>query len=455
VIQQKQLNRELLMAIIQKLNLFSWTNFHNDSQNLGDLERLKLVIETMPDEKLMQTLHFLRANGRNDHPIEAVWNSILAGIVFDHVSIQSLRRELNRNAQLRELCGLNPLLGNRAVPSKSAYNRFISNLLRYEPLIRNMFDDLVAELQRLCPGFGINLAGDGKAIQSFGKPCKKQDGDQRRDEDADWGVKKYCGIGQDGKAWEKIKSWFGFRLHLIADADVELPVAYKITKASVGEQPMMRDMINELAITHPELINHCEHALFDKGYDSTDNICQLWDKYKIKPIIDIRNCWPDQETKLLKNTKIKNITYNYQGTVFCHCPETGEVREMTYNGFENRRNTLKYTCPALAKGIQCKGAEQCSQYLKSVRIPLDEDRRIFTPVARSSYKWETLYDKRTSIERINSRIDGSFGFERHYIRGLQKMTIRCGLALCIMLAIAVGRLRQNRPDLVRSIVKTA
>ena len=99
------------MAIIQKLNLFSWTNFHNDSQNLGDLERLKLVIETMPDEKLMQTLHFLRANGRNDHPIEAVWNSILAGIVFDHVSIQSLRRELNRNAQLRELCGFNPLLG--------------------------------------------------------------------------------------------------------------------------------------------------------------------------------------------------------------------------------------------------------------------------------------------------------------------------------------------------------
>jgi len=44
------------MAIIQKLNLFSWTIFHNDSQNLGDLERLKLVIETMPDEKLMRIL---------------------------------------------------------------------------------------------------------------------------------------------------------------------------------------------------------------------------------------------------------------------------------------------------------------------------------------------------------------------------------------------------------------
>ena len=92
-------------------------------------------------------------------------------------------------------------------------------------------------------------------------------------------------------------------------------------------------------------------------------------------------------------------------------------------------------------------------FKKSIRIPLKEDHRIFTPVARSSHKWETLYDKRTSVERVNSRIDVSFGFERHYIRGLSKMRLRCGLALSVMLAIAVGRLRQNRLELMRSLVK--
>ena len=106
-------------------------------------------------------------------------------------------------------------------------------------------------------------------------------------------------------------------------------------------------------------------------------------------------------------------------------------------------------------GIDCKGASQCPIYKKSIRIPLEEDRRIFTPVARSSYKWKALYDKRTSVERVNSRIDVSFGFERHYIRGLQKMKLRCGLALSVMLAIAVGRLRQKQPDLMRSLVKSA
>lgn len=444
------------MAIIQHRQLFSWKDFQNDLQTLGDLERFKLVIETIPDVKLMQTLQTLRANGRNDHPIEAMWNSILAGIVFEHASIESMCRELSRNAQLREMCGFNPLMGVKAVPSKSAYNRFLSSLVMQESLVREMFDCLVKELMVIFPEFGINLAGDGKAIHSHGKPSKKEDGDKRREEDADWGVKKYQGVDERGKAWEKIKSWFGFRVHLVVDADAELPVGYAVTKASISEQPMMTELFAELKKTHPDIIERCDHAMFDKGYDSKDRICELWDEYGIKPIVDIRNMWRDGETtKLLKNENIKNVTYDYKGTVFCHCPNTGELRSMSHGGFEEGRESLKYICPALAYGIKCKGASKCPIYNKSIRIPLEEDRRIFTPVARSSYKWKALYDKRTSVERVNSRIDVSFGFERHYIRGLKKMKLRCGLALTVMLAIAVGRLRQNQPKLMRSLVKAA
>ena len=35
------------------------------------------------------------------------------------------------------------------------------------------------------------------------------------------------------------------------------------------------------------------------------------------------------------------------------------------------------------------------------------------------------------------------------------MRLRCGLALSVMLAIAVGRLRQKQPELMRSLVKAA
>ena len=416
----------------------------------------------MPDQKLIQILRTLRSNGRNEHPVEAMWNSILAGVVFEHVSIESLRRELRRNAQFREMCGFNPLAGVNAVPSKSAYSRFLSSLLNRESQVREMFDTLVKELMILFPKFGTNLAGDGKAIHSFGKPLKKKvngnqlGDDRRRDEDADWGTKRYNGVNADGKAWEKIKSWFGFRLHLVVDADAELPVAYEITKASPSEQPIMTQLFADLKKAHPELLERCDHAIFDKGYDSTDRICDLWDLYGIKAIVDIKNMWKDGEkTRLSKNKKIKNITYDYKGTVFCHCPKTGEIRPMSFGGFEAKREALKYICPALALGVECKGSAKCPLFKKSIRIPLKEDRRIFTPVARSSYKWKTLYDKRTSVERVNSRIDVSFGFERHYIRGLNKMKLRCGLALSVMLAIAVGRLRQNKPELMRSLVKAA
>ena len=67
------------MAIItRQQKIFNW----DEVEKLGDLQRLKLVVEYMPDERLMQ--HFKREcfRGRDDYPVRAMWNSILAGIVY-------------------------------------------------------------------------------------------------------------------------------------------------------------------------------------------------------------------------------------------------------------------------------------------------------------------------------------------------------------------------------------
>jgi len=344
------------MAIIKQSNLFSWKILQDEAYSLGDLERLKLVLDTMPDKELINNLYSIRKKGRNDYPIEATWNSILAGIVFQHSSVESLSRELKRNGQLRDLCGFDPLLGLDAIPTSSAYSRFLANLISLEPLVNKMFDHLVRELINTLPDFGKNLAGGGKSIKSFGKPCKKENNDRRKEQDADWGKKTYKGISKDGIPWEKTKSWFGFRLHLLADADFEQPIAYEITKASSGEKPVMKKLLKKLEETHPDLMERCEHGLFDKGYDSTEITCDLWEKYGIKPIIDIRNMWKDKDkTRQLKNREVANVTYDYKGTVYCHCPESGVIRTMPYGGFEKKRATHKYICPALAYGIECKG----------------------------------------------------------------------------------------------------
>ncbi len=96
-----------------------------------------------------------------------------------------------------------------------------------------------------------------------------------------------------------------------------------------------------------------------------------------------------------------------------------------------------------------------SQHGRIVRVPLDTNRRIFTPLARHSKTWESEYNHRSAVARVNGRIAQSFGFERHFIRGLRKMTVRLSLALIVMLAMAVARIRANQNELMRSLVKPA
>ena len=127
---------------------------------------------------------------------------------------------------------------------------------------------------------------------------------------------------------------------------------------------------------------------------------------------------------------------------------------MAHAGFEKDRDTLKYRCPAEHYGAHCSGRSQC-RLGKSVRIPIAEDQRVFGPVARDSYKWKTLYNRRTAAERVNSRLDVSFGFEQHTIRGLDKMSLRVGMAYMAMLAMALGRIKQNKAEDLRSLVKAA
>ena len=125
---------------------------------------------------------------------------------------------------------------------------------------------------------------------------------------------------------------------------------------------------------------------------------------------------------------------------------------MAFGGFEESRGTLKYRCPSQHYGFACAGCEECPVG-KAVRIALSEDRRVFTPLARSSYRWASIYKMRTAVERVNSRIDNVFGFEKHYIRGQQKMKLRVSLALCVMLAMALGRIKEKQKGLMRSLVK--
>jgi hypothetical protein len=446
------------MATLLQLRLFGWRQIEAAS----DLDRFLLVVTTMPDERLMQFLESRRGRGRNDYPVRACWNAVLAGIVFQHASAASLLRELARNAELRELCGFEPAAGAAAVPTADTFERFLKLVVRHEAFVVAMFDELVTEIGRVLPDFGKRLAQDSKAVPSFGHRVRDErklaTPDGRRDLDADVGVKTYRGQHRDGTAWEKIVRWFGYKLHLVVDSTYELPVALEVTRASASDTHHLPTLVRELEHKQPELLERTDEYSADKAYDDEKNHRELHGR-GIAPIIDVVRHWPkDEPTRPLYPNRVEPFVYDERGGVYCVCPASGELRELALHGYDRTRDALKYRCPAAALGLTCAGRAECERgrtcgtYGRVVWVPLADDVRRFCRIPRNTARWQTAYNRRSAIERVNSRVDNLLGFERHTIRGLAKMRTRLTLALAVMLAMALGRIRANQAEHMRSFV---
>jgi hypothetical protein len=488
------------MATIAQVSLFSWDAVEARS----DLDRLSLVRDHLPDERLVQYLEVMRGHGRDDYPVRAMWNALLAGIVFQHASPESLLRELARNPSLMEACGFDPLpvqrppkprvvtdpetglsrierppapAPMRAVPASWNVSRFLANVIELEESLGMVSEMVVILRERLMaalPDFGRHLGFDGTDIASHSTGQADRGTGETSDPDADWGHHETRGVdARTGKAWNKIKRWFGYGLHLIADTQYEIPVAFAVTPASSSEQPTLRALIRAMFTQTPALAERCADFSADRGLDSAETKALLWDTYAIRPLIDTRELWreeknhPDYDpakpiTRPLDPERADTIVYTEKGTLHCLCPATGEQRDLAFQGFEADRNTLKYRCPAAAYDLECQGQAPCHQrggvnpgdYGRIVRIKLEEhDRRIFVPTPHGSPSWHRGYNRRSALERINNRIDRHFGFEQHFIRGIAKMTTRVGLALAVMMAMALGHLQQGRPQQMRSLVR--
>ena len=361
------------------------------------------------------------------------------------------------------------------VPTSWAFSRFLSNVAALEEetgAVSGMVDALRGRLLAELPGYGAHLGYDGKAVP--GRSTGRRDAATGRtsDEDADWGSHETRGTDRSGKAWTKVKRWFGYGLHLIADVEHELPVWFEVTRASRSEAKVLDAGVDDLFGAEPALASGCEDFCADRGLDAGPPKRKLWDVHGVRPLVDVREMWREEKQepgydptrpipRSLSADGGGNVLRSEKGEVFCRCPATGEVRPMAFQGFEAARGTLKYRCPAAAYGLDCAGREAClrdagskaGDYGRVVRVDLQaRDRRMFTPTPWGSPSWKRGYARRGALERINARLDNSFGFERHFVRRRAKMTARLGLALAVMMALALGSVAAGRPERMRSLV---
>ena len=271
---------------------------------LPDLQRLALVLDPLPDDQVFEALEECRGNGRNEHLVRAILLALMASFVFQHVSVESLMREFNRNRELLSICGFNPLPRQArphrklvqdpekdvtvvafpkpeisSAPNARNFSRFIHLVEEVEGetgYVSGMMDTLREQLRNLLPDFDEHLGYDGKAIDRPSTGQVNRETGETSDPDAGWGKQETHSMDAQGKSRTRTKTWFSYRLHLIADTVHELPIASAVTRTSTSKSVILPKMINKLFSGDSDLKQRCKDFSADQGLDSGPLKKMMW-----------------------------------------------------------------------------------------------------------------------------------------------------------------------------------
>ncbi|WP_327884747.1 transposase [Aneurinibacillus migulanus] len=86
------------------------------------------------------------------------------------------------------------------------------------------------------------------------------------------------------------------------------------------------------------------------------------------------------------------------------------------------------------------GSAWCSSssYEMVVKVNPMTDLRRFSVPHRNTKRWRELYNERTSVERVFSRLKENLTVNQLHVRGIQKVKTQVFLNLCVLLASALA-----------------
>ncbi len=183
------------------------------------IAELESLFTALPDERLIAQLNKHRWTGRPGHSMQALWRAFVASFYLNLPHTNALIRRLQDDPLLRQVCGFGD-----ALPSRWTFNRFLSRLSTHLDLVEECLSQVTDALRQRLPRFGDTLAVDSSTVRSHSNPNKPEPSDS----EASWTAKQsHKRKGQD---------WFwGYKLHLMVDAEWELPVTAYVTTAKESD----------------------------------------------------------------------------------------------------------------------------------------------------------------------------------------------------------------------------
>jgi hypothetical protein len=415
-----------------------------------ELSTLKLLLESLPDQALLDGLQRARGHGRDDFPIPVLWGVFVFTIALRHASFISCIEELRRNPALYRLLGI-PTVED--IPKDYNLSRFVDTLGQEPHLseLRKVFDTQVERLGRVVPDLGRHTAGDSAALNGRAK----KDPEAVAEEVAQ-GLPQPCGGKKEYKDDEgkvvKVVEWNGYKHHLLVDVEHEVPLAYGITDPKVGDNEQIASLVRQAKANLPQ--GRIETLAYDKAADDV-KVHESLHEQKIKPLIQNRALWQGEKEVPLAATANKryplNVVHDEAGTIHCYdmVSDPPVRHQMAYMGYEKDRETLKYRCPAKHEGWSCPSEGRCNegrQFGMIVRVDPSIDLRRFPPIPRATKQFEKKYKGRTAVERVNGRTKVFWGADDGNLRGSRRFHAYVGVIMVVCVGFATLLAMTKRRD---------
>jgi hypothetical protein len=427
-----RIGRRPAMKIAITRPLFAWDALEDSPS----LKSVRILLEAIPDQVLLDSLRAARGKGRDDYPVEVLWGTLVLAIALRHVSTDACIEELKRNPALRLLIHIE---SEDKVPGPDNMSRFLA-ILGEEPHLthlRVVFDVMVLRLGLVVGDFGKDTAGDSTGLSGRAAISEKL-----RTAEAEQGLPQPTGgkkeyKDDDGKVTHVVE-WFGYKLHLLVDVKHEVALAYHITDTKAGDNERIPELVEQAKKNLPP--ERIKTLAYDKAADD-GAVHEFLHDEKIRPVIQNRNFKLEEPEKVLGGRTPLNIVYDQAGTLFCYdrVSDTPVRRPMAYIGHEAERGTLKYRCPARHHDFACLSDEVCNgerEYGLTVRVKQEIDLRRFPSIPRATKQFERLYDGRTAVERVNGRLKIFWGIDDGQVYGARRFHGHVGAVMVVHLAFA-------------------
>jgi hypothetical protein len=412
--------------------LFPWDAL-DDSPSL---RTIRAYLQAVPDASLLQSLREARGRGRDDYPVQVLWGTLLLAIGLRHHTMDACLQELQRNAPLRVLIGIE---AEELVPKPHNMSRFVATLGEEPHLtrLRQVFDTMVQRLGQVVPDLGQDTAGDSTSLSA-----RAAESEALRKAEAEQGLPQASGGRKEYKDDDgnitKIVEWFGYKLHLLVCVKHEVALAYHITDTKTGDNEMIGPLLEEAKQNLPA--ERIRTLAYDKAADDI-KVHELLQDEDVEPVIQNRNFALEEPEKVLGGRTPLNVVYDQAGTIYCYdrVSATPVRHAMAYIGHEPDRGTLKYRCPARHQGWACPSDALCNaerSYGLTVRVKQEIDLRRFPPIPRATKQFERLYKGRTAVERVNGRLKIFWGLDDGQVYGARRFHAHVGAVMVAHLALA-------------------